>query len=249
MNKYCLVIPHYKQQELFAQFLPRLVELNLPCFIVDDGSGKEVCSQLHEMVKGVNDFHLYQHENNRGKGAAVITGLYHASAKGFSHIIQIDADGQHNVDDVEKLIKISVTRPHAIICGKPIFDESAPLARVIGRKLTTLCTVLETFSFKIRDGHFGFRVYPVKEFERILDRYFIGPGMDFDTDVIVKSVWANIDIEFVPSKVVYHENSVSHYRYLRDNIIMIRLHVRLILKRLFGIHNLVSLGSMRFLKK
>ncbi|MFC3095373.1 glycosyltransferase family 2 protein [Alteromonas sediminis] len=242
--KYCIVIPHYKHEKLFAAFLPKLLNLELPCIIVDDGSGEESLAELAALLEDYPDCHLVKHQHNRGKGAAVKTGCFYASAMGFTHALQLDADGQHDVNDVNKLVKCSEANPHSIICGQPFFDESAPLIRRYGRKITDFWVAFETFSFAIKDGLCGFRIYPLKEFEDIIDRYYVGPRMDFDPELLVKAVWANVDMKFLPTKVVYHENAVSHFNYIRDNGMMIKLHVRLIagmlLRLPFLVHNRVK---------
>lgn len=224
----CLIIPHYKHEKLFAKFLPKLAALNLPCIVVDDGSGEESLGALENLLSAYPEFHLIKHQQNRGKGAAVITGCYHASAMGYTHILQLDADGQHDVGDVETMLKYSEVYNDTIVCGQPYFDDTAPLIRVYGRRITDLWVALETFSFKIKDGLCGFRIYPVKQFEQIIDQYYIGPRMDFDPEILVKALWANIDVKFVRTKVIYHDDTVSHFNYIRDNARMIKLHVRLI---------------------
>lgn len=226
--KYCIVIPHYKHEILFTQFLPKVAELNLPCIVVDDGSGEASFNEVKKLLQDMPNFHFIKHRTNRGKGAAVITGCCHASAMGFTHAVQLDADGQHNIDDVEKLLNHSKANGNTIVSGKPFFDETAPKIRVYGRRITDFWVALETFSFKIKDSLCGFRVYPLAEFENIVDRYFIGSRMDFDTEILVKAVWADIDVHFIPTKVIYHENTVSHFHYLRDNSMLVQLHVRLL---------------------
>lgn len=225
--KYCIVVPHYQHEILFKQFLPKLAGLDLPCIVVDDGSDEASVNQVSEALQAYPNFHLVKHQSNRGKGATVITGCYHASAMGFTHVLQLDADGQHNIEDAAEMLRYSELHNRTIISGKPYFDESAPKARVYGRKITDFWVALETLSFRVKDGLCGFRVYPIKEFEHLIDNYYFGPRMDFDPELLVKAVWANIDLHFVPTKVVYHENTVSHFDYLRDNLMLIKLHTRL----------------------
>ncbi len=225
--KYCIIVPHYKHDVLFEKFLPSLVKLGLPCIVVDDGSGEDSVEKVTALLAPYPDFHLVRHQVNRGKGASVITGCYHASAMGFSHVLQLDADGQHNIHDAEKLLDYSRQHPQSIISGQPYFDETVPLVRKYGRKITDFWVALETLSFRIKDGLCGFRVYPISKIEHLIDHYYLGPRMDFDPELLVKAVWADIDVHFIPTKVVYHENTVSHFHYLNDNLMLIRLHVRL----------------------
>ncbi len=227
--KYCLVIPHYNHQDAFSNFLPRLMQLNIPCVIVDDGSERDAVSVINKLIIGNENIYFFEHGYNRGKGAAVITGAYHARSLGFTHIVQIDADGQHDINDIEKLIAFSRENPETIVSGKPYFDVSAPKTRVYGRRITDFWVALETLSLKIKDGLCGFRVYPLSGFEKIIDRWHLGVHMDFDTEILVKAVWLDIPLHFIATKVIYPENSISHFHYLRDNSLLIRLHIRLLL--------------------
>jgi glycosyltransferase involved in cell wall biosynthesis len=226
--KTCLLIPHYNHERQFIAFLPELMALGMSCIIIDDGSDSDSVAQLERFVEGKQDIHLIKHAHNRGKGAAVITGLCYARALGFSHALQVDADGQHSLDNIPEFLSQSEVHPKAMICGKPIFDDSVPKARLHGRKVTTVIVAIETLSTKIKDGLCGFRIYPLSQMEQVLDRHYIGPRMDFDTEILVKSVWMNIELRFIGLNVIYPEESVSHFNYLRDNLVLIRLHTRLL---------------------
>ncbi len=227
--KYCLLIPHYNHEVQFIAFLPRVLQLNIPCVIVDDGSDEDSVLKLKAFISDKPNIHFFQHTENRGKGAAVKTGFSYARFLGFTHAIQIDADGQHCVEDIERFISASKTEPDKIICGKPVFDDSVPKVRLYGRKVTDFWVALETLSCKIKDSLCGFRVYPLSECEYILDNYFVGSRMDFDTEMLVKAIWANVGATFIDTKVIYPEVSVSHFKYLRDNVLLIRLHSRLMI--------------------
>lgn len=229
MTNYCFVIPHYNHHLAFSQFLPKLLELSIPCVIVDDGSSLESIASVEQLVEQHDNVYFLKHAFNRGKGAAFFTACYYARALGFSHAIQVDADGQHDINDVAAFVDYSKENPEAIVSGKPYFDDSAPKLRVYGRRVTDLVVALETLSFQIKDGLCGFRIYPLSQIERLLDKYHIGVRMDFDTEILVKSVWADIPLHFMPTKVIYPENSVSHFHYWRDNFLLISLHTRLIL--------------------
>jgi len=227
--KYCFVIPHYNHHLAFAEFLPILSHLSIPCVVVDDGSEPESTLAIEKLLENYSNIYLLKHAFNRGKGAAVFTGAYYARSLGFTHMIQIDADGQHDVNDVAGFVDYSRGHPDAIVSGKPYFDESAPKLRVYGRRVTDFWVALETLSFQIKDGLCGFRIYPLTQIEKIIDKYHIGIRMDFDTEILVKAVWTEVPLHFMPTKVIYPENSVSHFHYARDNFLLVSLHVRLIL--------------------
>jgi len=228
--QYCFVIPHFNHVSQFERFIPALLDSKLHCIIVDDGSLDTEYQKLVNVVGEQNSFHLIQQQQNRGKGAAVITGCYYARTLGFTHAIQIDADGQHLPADAARLIALSQAHPDAIVSGMPVFDDSAPAARKQGRKISTFMTNVETLSLDIKDALCGYRVYPLQTVEYLIDHYHIGARMDFDTDMLVKAKWGGFKILFVDTHVRYIDAGVSHFHYLRDNLRLIALHTRLLLQ-------------------
>lgn len=227
--RFCLLIPHYNHHEQLARFLPLVLTQGLPCIIVDDGSRPESLAHIQQLVPLYPSVSLIALPRNRGKGRALKTGITWAAMQGFTHTIQIDADGQHNVSDIPRFMEAAQQHPRSIISGKPQFDESAPAARRHGRKITSWICAVETLSLAIRDGLCGFRVYPVDVFEEIQDKYYIGNRMDTDTEILVKAVWLGIDLRYINTAVIYPEDNISHFKYLRDNILLIKLHCRLLL--------------------
>lgn len=232
--QFCLLIPHYNHHEQLARFLPIVTSQNLPCLIIDDGSRPESLAHVQRAIQAFSGVSLMALPHNRGKGRAIKSGMVWAASQGYTHVIQIDADGQHNVDDIPRFIALAQTYPDALISGRPTFDESAPAVRRHGRKVTSVVCMLETFSTAIRDGLCGFRVYPVASFETVQDRYYLGNRMDFDTEILVKSVWLGIPLKYLPTPVIYPEGNISHFNYLRDNLILIKLHTRLLLTMPFN---------------
>ncbi len=235
---YCFVIPHFNHHDAFSRFLPSLARLGIACIIVDDGSNTESIEKVEALVADIKEgkqknateeLYLLKHTSNRGKGAAFFTGAYYARTLGYTHVVQIDADGQHDLNDVTNFIEYSSKHPDTIVSGKPYFEDDAPKVRVYGRRVTDFWVALETLSLQIKDSLCGYRVYPLHQVERILDAYHIGVRMDFDTEMLVKAVWLDIPLHFMPTKVIYPEGSVSHFNYTRDNFLLINLHVKLML--------------------
>lgn len=229
MPSYCLLVPHYNHAEQLLRFLPDLLSSGLPCVVVDDGSNASNLTRLQTELSPNSQVHLFSLAVNRGKGAAVKAGFYFARQLGFTHVIQIDADGQHATDDLPRFIRTSEAKPRTLICGRPQFDSSAPRARRYGRRVTDFWVALETLSFRVKDGLCGYRVYPLDQIEGVLDRYYVGSRMDFDTEILVKAIWSGVAIKFIDTRVIYPPQSVSHFNYLRDNLQLIRLHTRLML--------------------
>lgn len=228
--KYCWVIPHFNHAEEFVRFFPELVATGLPCIIVDDGSDAANLTVIDSLLASDDNTYLIMHSHNRGKGAAVITACYFARTMGFTHVIQIDADGQHKPQDVRRFIATSEAHPAAIISGYPVFDDSVPKVRKYGRRVSTFWVMLETMSVIVKDVLCGYRVYPLTAMEQLIDHYHIGARMDFDTDVLVKAVWDDIPVSFIDTPVRYRDGGTSHFHYLRDNLRLITLHSRLLLQ-------------------
>ena len=225
---YCLVIPHFNHLAALEKFLPKLLEVDLPWIVVDDGSTEQVKVKLRLLLSAITRCQLIEFDQNQGKGSAVMTGARLARDSGFTHMIQIDADGQHNVADIAPFIDYSKGHPAQIVSGAPTFGKDAPKARIYGRKITDFWVALETLSLGIKDSLCGFRVYPLEQFEQVLAQHRLGSRMDFDTEILVRSVWQGVQVHFIPTKVIYLKNSVSHFHYLRDNLSLIWLHVRLL---------------------
>lgn len=248
-NSYCLMLPHYNHHQQLTLFLPKILSAQLPCIIIDDGSDLHSLNALKKILTDLPSVYLYEHGHNRGKGAAIKTGICHARARGFTHAIQIDADGQHNVNDIASFIRLSQQHPDSIICGKPIYDVSVPKARLYGRKVTDFWVMLETLSLRIKDSLCGFRVYPIKSTETVFDHYYIGNRMDVDTEVLVKACWLSIDLKFIDTLVIYPEKNISHFHYLRDNLLLIRLHGRLMMGMLIRLPKLLLAAVKRIPKQ
>ncbi|HET7268130.1 MAG TPA: glycosyltransferase, partial [Oleiagrimonas sp.] len=164
---------------------------------------------------------------NRGKGAAVMAGIAHAGSEGFTHALQVDADGQHDLEDVPRLLALARTHPQQLISGRPGYDDSVPAVRFYCRYLTHALIWLDTLSLTLRDTMCGFRVYPVMPSLVLARRVRIGRRMDFDTDIMTRLYWAGTESLFVPTRVRYPEGGISHFRMVADNARMTWLHLRL----------------------
>ena len=228
MIKACAVIPVYDHERAIAAVVEGVQRHDIHIFLVDDGCGAACAAEL-ERLSRLPQVTLLRHDRNRGKGAAVCTGFRAAHAAGFTHALQIDADGQHTLNDIARVLEVARAQPHAVICGRPIFDSSIPKSRYYGRYLTHAMVWLETLSFEIRDSMCGFRLYPLDAVSALLDRHGVGPRMDFDTDILVRLHWRGVATRWVETKVVYPTDGVSHFRMFFDNVRMTSLHVRLVL--------------------
>jgi glycosyltransferase involved in cell wall biosynthesis len=224
----CVVIPVYNHEHAIGAVVSAVREQGVPMVLVDDGCDR-ACADVLRELSTTSDVVLVRHERNRGKGAAVSTGLHAAQRRGYTHAAQIDADGQHTVSDLSRFLDEAREHPHAVVCGHPIFDASIPRSRYYGRYLTHGLVWLETLSFELIDTMCGFRVYPLATTLALLDRGLVGARMDFDTEVLVRLHWRGVPTRWLATQVRYPADGVSHYRMVLDNVRMTALHVRLVL--------------------
>ncbi len=224
----CAVIPVYNHEHAIGRVLAAVHTAGLPCVLVDDGSSPACAAELRRLAEATPQTLLLALTPNRGKGVAVIEGFRHALAQGYTHALQVDADGQHALGDIPRFIAAARAHPGALICGRPLFDSSMPLVRRYGRYLTHVLVWLETLSFSIPDSLCGFRVYPLAPVLRLAAEEHIGTRMDFDVEIIVRLHWRRLPIQWIPTRVTYPLDGVSHFRMLRDNLRMIALQSRLL---------------------
>lgn len=223
----CAVVPTYNNPITVERVVEKLLSQGLEVVLVDDGSD-EPCRAAAQKAGNRAGVHLLRREKNGGKGAAVQDGFAWARKLGFTHGLQVDADGQHDLDDVPRLLEASRAKPEALILGYPIFDESAPKGRLIGRKISIFWCNLETWGKKIVDPLCGFRVYPLDACEKLGP---LGRRMDFDAEIAVRLVWEGVETINLPTKVRYltpAEGGVSSFDMVRDNLRISWMHTRLV---------------------
>ena len=225
--KPCLLIPIYNHADSIRATVERLVAHGLPIFIVDDGSAAATRAVLDALAGEQALVRLSSLPQNSGKGAAVMHGMRQARQAGFSHALQIDADGQHDAADVPRFLDSGAAHPAAVICGQPIYDDSVPKGRLYGRYITHFWVWVETLSFAIGDSMCGFRLYPLAATCALIDAVHIPTRMDFDTAIAVRLAWRGVPFENIATRVTYPADGLSHFRMLHDNLRITRMHTRL----------------------
>lgn len=202
-----------------------------PVWVVDDGSTDESTAAARQLAERDPRVRVLVRSRNGGKGAAVATGVEAALAAGFTHVLTLDADGQHPVDHIPAFMAASQARPDALVLGRPVFGPEVPLERLHGRKLSVGLAKLEILGGGIDDPLFGFRVYPAAALQRALASTRRARGFDFDPEVAVRMVWAGVPTLNLSAPCRYFarsEGGVSHFNYLRDNLKLVWLHTRLL---------------------
>lgn len=223
-----VVIPVYDHPATIAPMVRAVRAQGLRCLLVDDGSAAACAAELDRLrAEDPDGIELRRHAHNAGKGAAVLTGLRAAFESGSTHAVQIDADGQHDPLDIGRFLAAAEAQPEAVICGVPAYDASVPTGRLLARYLTHVWVWINTLSLQISDSMCGFRVYPLSIVCRLADEETIGQRMDFDTEILVRLVWRGHRLVNLPTPVTYPQDGISHFRLLRDNVLISRMHARL----------------------
>lgn len=222
----CVVIPTYDNPRTIAEVVRR-VRAHVPdVIVVDDGSAQDNRTAVLELANEGLAVRL-RRDVNGGKGAAVLDGLHEAKRLGFTHAVQVDADLQHDTDDLPKLLAAARERPTALVLAAPRFDETAPKARLIGRRITVFWTDVEAGRGVIEDPMCGFRVYPLAT---ATTTRVVGRRMDFDIEIAVRMVWAGVPVVNLPTLVRYvpaAQGGVSHFAMFGDNMRISWMHTRL----------------------
>ncbi|VTU28176.1 glycosyltransferase family 2 protein [Variovorax sp. PBL-E5] len=237
-----VLIPSYNTgEQLFSTVRAARAQWN-PVWVVVDGSTDGTGERLQQMAASDPGLRAWLLPTNQGKGAAVLHGLRAAAEAGFTHALTMDSDGQHPPDLIPTFMQASQARPDTMVLGRPVFDASAPLLRVRGRRVSNGWTQVETLFAGIGDSLYGFRVYPVAALIAIMAREPWMRRFDFDTEAVVRLAWRGVKPVNIDAPVKYltaAEGGVSHFRYVRDNLLLSWMHGRLFLEFIVRLPSLV----------
>ncbi|HVJ45870.1 MAG TPA: glycosyltransferase family 2 protein [Luteolibacter sp.] len=242
-----ILIPTYNTGPILRETVANALSLDLPLWLVVDGSTDGSPDLITDLeTSSVPDFRILKLEKNSGKGSAVLYGLREALAAGYTHVLTMDADGQHPATSVSKFFEWSAAHPEAAIFGRPVFDASAPALRVNGRKISNFWANLETLGWGIDDSLFGMRLYPAAPLLEVMESTPFARRFDFDPEVAVRLAWHGVPILNLPTPVRYpskEEGGISQFRYLRDNTLLTWMHARLLFGFIIRIPLLVLRGG------
>jgi glycosyltransferase involved in cell wall biosynthesis len=227
-----VILPSYNSGAQLAATIRGALAQWRPVVVVIDGSTDGSDRDALRLAETEPHLHVIVRPVNGGKGAAVLDGLRHALSQGFRHALVMDADGQHPADRIVEFLLLAEENPDTLLLGVPQFGPEAPKARVYGRLGGNTLTEIETLWGGIRDSLFGFRVYPVEATVRLMDRIRTARRFDFDTEVAVRLYWQGFRTRNIPVAVRYltrQEGGVSYFRYVPDNLLLARTHLRLLL--------------------
>ena len=229
-STHLVIIPSYNPGSKVYETVRSARAQWTPVWVVVDGSTDGSATALQAMAAQDPGLQVLVLPANAGKGAAVLHGLDLAAARGFTHALTMDSDGQHPAQLIPGFMAASVAQPAAMVLGVPVFAADAPRLRVNGRKISNGWANLETLWAGIGDSLFGFRVYPIEPLRRVMRGQRWMRRFDFDPEAVVRMCWRGVKPVNLPATVRYfraEEGGVSHFNYLRDNLLLTWMHSRL----------------------
>lgn len=224
-----VAVPVYNHAATLRAVVLGLLERHPHVLVVDDGSddlGPEILAGL--------PVRTIRHDRNRGKGAAIRTAAAEARRMGMSHIVTIDADGQHNPADLPLFLEAIALDPLAVIVGARDFStENVPGASRFGRSFSNFWLRVQT-GVILSDVQSGYRAYPLTVLENLRcaeDRY------SFEVEVLVRAAWAGFRLREVHIRVYYPPRGerVSHFRAIMDNVRISLLNTRLTIRAIMPV--------------
>lgn len=242
-----ILIPSYNTGPILLQTVTAALALATPVWVVIDGSTDGSPDLIRHLENAANPtFRILDLPVNSGKGAAVLHGLREAVAAEFTHVLTMDADGQHPADKIGDFLALSAAHPEAAIFGRPVFDASAPALRVNGRKISNFWAGLETLGWGVDDSLFGMRLYPARPLLDVMESTRHARRFDFDPEVAVRLAWRGVPMINLPTPVRYpgkEEGGISQFHYVRDNLLLTWMHFRLFLGFLGRLPLLMARGE------
>ena len=221
-NSLVALIPAYNAQDTLGGVLESLAEFSLPVLVVNDGSG----DRTEEIARAGQPLEVLSHPQNRGKGAALLTGMRAARKLGFEHVLTLDADGQHPVESIPEFLIRCSNHPDAILVGNRFADRTIGEMPWVRRLSNGLSSRLISWAAgkNIPDAQCGMRVYPI---EKTLALDLESEGYALESEVLVKAGRRGIPVVNVPIACHYPEGtSTSGYRAFVDSWRIAKIVVR-----------------------
>ncbi|MFZ2396238.1 MAG: glycosyltransferase family 2 protein [Smithella sp.] len=229
-TRFAFVIPVYNHAGTVAQVVKNAQAMGYPVFVVDDGSADTTYGQIKEIA----DIQILRHEQNQGKGAAIITG-FAAASNVADWAITIDADGQHYPEDARKLIKAIPKKIRPIVVGARAGMEGkhVPWTSSFGRKFSNFW-VRTSGGPAISDSQSGFRIYPLPEALNLKTK---ARRFQFEVEILVQASRDGMPVIEAPVRVNYNPNGerISHFRPFVDFLRNSSTFSRLIFRRIFSL--------------
>jgi glycosyltransferase involved in cell wall biosynthesis len=219
-----LVIPTFNNRPTLRQIVAKALQTGLPVLVVSDGSTDGGLQTLSGLP--VDEIDL---PNHKGKGVAIRAAAEWAEKNAYSHIITLDADGQHNPEDSLQFLDKIRQNPLSIVIGNRDFAATeTPGSSQFGRKFSNFWIKISS-GVRVSDSQSGFRAYPVEAVRRI--RCFANK-YHYEVEILVKGIWAGLVVQSVDISVHYSEETIkaSHFRPFFDNLLISLTYTRLVIR-------------------
>ncbi len=229
-----IIIPSFNTGAILLTTVRRALEAAHPYHVLVslDGCRDDSAQSLAPLVDRYEGrLNIIIDSHNRGKGAAIHRGTLRARLEGYTHVLTMDADGQHPAALIPEFFRLGARYPDDLIAGQPVFGPDAPILRVLGRRVANYFAAIQTPGAELGDSLFGMRLYPIKRLISAFEQTLYARGYDFDTEIAVRVIWLGCRVHPLNVPVRYFrrsEGGVSHYNYFRDNIILAFCHFRLL---------------------
>ena len=231
--KWLVLIPSFNTgPDLLLRTVKSALDHAPEVWVVIDGSTDASPAALQAFAAEMPRLKVVQLPQNQGKGAALLHGVKASKDAGFSHVLTMDADGQHPADQIPSYVALAQRYPEAVMIGVPTFGPEAPSVRVQGRKISNFFVHVETLGWGVGDCLFGMRMYPCEALLRAFAKTAFARRFDFDAEIAVRLAWLGVPMLNVPTPVRYltkDEGGISQFRYGRDNALLTWMHARLMI--------------------
>ncbi|MBC2743027.1 MAG: glycosyltransferase family 2 protein [Desulfosarcina sp.] len=224
-SRFAVIIPTHNHGGRVAAVARKAMSLGCPVFVVDDGSTDDTA----QVLRSVSGIQLLHHPVNRGKGAALVTGM-HKAAEIADYAVTMDADGQHTPEDAINLMAVLPADGRAIVVGRREM-ANAPWTSRKGRAFSNFW-VRVSGGPRLSDSQSGFRIYPLPE---TLELGVTARRYQFEVEVLARAAWQGMPVVEVPISADYGSTlpRISHFRPFVDFMRNFGAFTRLITRRVF----------------
>ena len=201
--KITIGIPAYNEEKNIASIITKLKNITDSIIVCDDGSS-DMTSEISKNLGAI----VISHKKNMGYGAAIRTIFQKSVELDSDILVTFDADGQHRIDDVNKILQPLENNEADIVIGSRFLDNESkvPNYRKIGIKVITQVTNA-SLKKKLTDSQSGFRAYNKQALTQISPSEM---GMGISTEILIKASSKGLRIAEIPITILYHDDASTH---------------------------------------